>query len=157
MISSFIRAHGYTPGPTQRPIVAGIISGAIALVPALMIASIQRVLSSAAISLGAAESIARLGYAASLIAAGALYGWIFMRAANDRRGGWLFGIAYGFLAWTLGPSTLALWVTGRPLTTGVAAQLLLLAYLAYGLSLGVVYPHVGAFVRKRQSAASRKL
>jgi hypothetical protein len=122
-----------------------------------MIVSIQRVLSSAAISIGAAESLIRLGYAASLVAAGALYGWIFMRAANDRRGGWLFGIAYGFLVWALGPSTFALWVTGRPLTTGVAAQLLLLAYLTYGLSLGIVYPHVGAFVRKRESASSRKL
>ncbi len=37
-----------------------------------------------------------------VLLAGVLYGQMFQRAANDRHGGWLFGLAYGFLIWRPG-------------------------------------------------------
>ena len=33
----FLSAHGYDPGPTQRPLLAGALSGVIATIPAIAI------------------------------------------------------------------------------------------------------------------------
>lgn len=87
-----------------------------------------------------------LGYMAL---AGAIYGRIFMRAANDRRGGWLFGISYGFLLWMLGPGSIMPWLTGHPVLIGGAAQGLLIAHLVYGLALGALFPHVHRLVQRK--------
>ena len=35
MMSGFLDAHGYDPGPSQRPLLAGAIRGVIATVPAI--------------------------------------------------------------------------------------------------------------------------
>ena len=35
MIYDFLDAHGYDPGPSQRPMLAGAISGLLATVPAI--------------------------------------------------------------------------------------------------------------------------
>jgi hypothetical protein len=76
------------------------------------------------------------------IVAGAIYGRVFSRAANDPDGGWLFGISYGFLIWMVGPVTLLQWIFGRPLALGVAAIGMLAAHLIYGLALGLLFPVV---------------
>jgi hypothetical protein len=81
--------------------------------------------------------------------AGLAYGRAFMRAANDRRGGWLFGISYGFLLWMLGPTTLTLLFTGTPLVIGRPAQGMFAAHLLYGVVLGLVFPLVHDAVRRR--------
>jgi hypothetical protein len=83
--------------------------------------------------------------AASL--AGALYGGVFQGAASDRRGGWLFGISYGFLLWMLGPIALVQTVLGRPLATGTAAMGMLAAHLIFGLGLGLLFRQAHALVR----------
>jgi hypothetical protein len=80
--------------------------------------------------------------------AGALYGGFFQRAASDPRGGWLFGISYGFLFWMLGPVALVQTVLDRPLATGRAAMGLLAASLLSGLVLGLLFRQVHGLVRK---------
>jgi hypothetical protein len=34
-MADFLSAHGYAPGPTQRPLLAGAVSGLIATIPAI--------------------------------------------------------------------------------------------------------------------------
>jgi hypothetical protein len=81
------------------------------------------------------------GVGAGLLAGvGALYGRVFMRAANDARGGWLFGISYGFLLWMLGPFTLLPWITAHPPVSGGTARVLFAAHLLFGLLLGFLFP-----------------
>jgi hypothetical protein len=86
-------------------------------------------------------------YLAVATLGGALYGAVFRRAASDRRGGWLFGISYGFLLWMLGPVTLLQVVLGRPLAVGTAAVGLLGAHLLSGLILGVLFRPMHRVVR----------
>jgi hypothetical protein len=77
-----------------------------------------------------------------------IYGRLFSRAANDPRGGWLFGISYGFLLWMIGPVTLLQWWCGRPLALGVAAMGILAGHLIYGLSLGLMFPWIHKLLQR---------
>src|SRR5687768_12427764 len=104
-----MRAHGYLPGPTQRPASAGLLSGVVALAPSLSFAWYSGALTAAANGMGMRPPIAAGAFAMFAALGGGLYGRIFMRAANDGRGGWLFGIGFGFLLWMLGPGSLAYW------------------------------------------------
>jgi hypothetical protein len=153
MKSPFIRAHGYVPGPTERPISAGFFAGVVAFLPALAVAAIGGALSAAASDLRVATVTLILQLALLFSVAGAVYGWLFMRAANDRRGAWLFGLSYGFLTWMLGPATVLQWIFGRPIVMGVPAQFLLGTHLVYGLVLGLSFPHVGVMLRRRLRGA----
>jgi hypothetical protein len=94
--------------------------------------------------------------AAVLAAAGALYGRVFMRAANDNRGGWLFGISYGFLLWMLGPITVSQWVTGQPPVVSGAARALLASHLLFGLVLGFLFPHLHRLLMRRLRQGDEK-
>ncbi|MGB7160124.1 MAG: hypothetical protein WBD40_18805 [Tepidisphaeraceae bacterium] len=94
-------------------------------------------------------SLGAIVVAALAALAGRLYGRVFMRAANDRRGGWLFGIGFGFLLWMLGPSTVVYWMRHTPLATGRASQALFASHLLYGLVLGVAFPFVHAIIQRR--------
>src|SRR5215216_404963 len=137
-----MRAHGNTPGPTQRPILAGAATGSLAEIPAVLLLWWSGALVSATESLSLPTWIAVALHFLATTVAGAIYGRVFSRAANDRRGGWLFGISYGFLLWMIGPVTVLQWTLGRPLALGVAAMGILGAYLAYGLSLGLLFPWI---------------
>jgi hypothetical protein len=99
-------------------------------------------------SLGQPLWLVIAAYAAVLAGAGALYGRVFMRAANDGRGGWLFGISYGYLLWMLGPVTLVQWVMARPVLMGGASRGLLAAHLLYGLVLGLLFPRVHRLIQR---------
>jgi hypothetical protein len=141
-MNRFIRAHGYEAGPTQRPGLAGLLSAAIAEPPTLLLlwmAGALKPLAHAA-GLGLIEGVAV--HVALVLAAGALYGEVFQRAANDPAGGWLFGLAYGFLGWLLGPVTILQWLKGEPAIAGIAAQAVLGAYLSWGLLVGILFPIV---------------
>jgi Na+/proline symporter len=85
---------------------------------------------------------AGLAHVGMMLLGGVLYGGLFQRAANDWRGGWLFGLAFGFVLWMLGPIPLLQWVPDRPTLTGDPAIGLLLAQLLWGLVLGVLFPFV---------------
>jgi hypothetical protein len=138
----YMRAHGNTPGPTQRPMLAGALTALIAALPAVAVLSWSGALSSAMQTLSLAWWVILVLHSAAMIAGGAIYGRVFSRAANDVRGGWLFGISYGFLIWMVGPVTVLQWIIDRPIALGFAAMGILGAHLIYGLVLGLVFPSV---------------
>jgi hypothetical protein len=123
-------------------VTAGLITGCLALVPALALLWTSGGFAQAGNALGLPHGVVASCAAALFLAAGALYGRIFMRAANDFRGGWLFGISFGFLLWMLGPATFLQWFLGQPLAMGTSAQAIFLAHLAYGVALGFLFPLV---------------
>lgn len=139
----FVRAHGYDPGPTQRPLLAGGIAGALATVPtgAVLVAfgSFE----------AAAAEVLRLPLAwtaalvfASFILGGLLYGAFFRRAANDRRAGWLLGMAYGFVLWIAAPIVVLPLFRGPAMAGGLAATGIFVGFLAWGLVAGLLFPFV---------------
>src|SRR5437762_1463220 len=121
-MQAYMRAHGYTPGPTLRPRSIGAVSGAIAEIPAALVLWRTGAITSIARSLALNEATTLGLHWMLAIAGGLLYGQIFMRAANDRHGGWLFGISFGFLAWLIGPLTILQWALGGPVAVGTAAM-----------------------------------
>lgn len=145
----YMRAHGNTPGPTQRPIVAGAISAVFATIPASLVLWISGALDSLSETLGIAFQIVLVLYVLSMSIVGGLYGRVFSRAANDPRAGWLFGISYGFLIWMLGPVTALQLILDRPVATGVAAMGLLGAHLIFGVALGLSFPFVHRLLQRR--------
>jgi hypothetical protein len=138
----YMRAHGNTPGPTQRPMLAGAITALIAEVPAVGMLWWSGALSSAMQTLSVGLWVTLALHSAAMIVFGAIYGRVFSRAANDIRGGWLFGISYGFLIWMVGPVTALQWLIDHPIALGVAAMGILGAHLVYGLVLGLLFPLV---------------
>jgi hypothetical protein len=106
-------------------------------------------------STGLTPALVTAAAAAVLIAGGALYGRIFMRAANDHRGGWLFGIAFAFLLWMLGPASTISWILQKPLAIGTAAQGILAAHLAYGLILGSLFPWLHRRIQKPSTTPTK--
>ena len=148
-MNHFMRAHGYLPGPTQRPVLAGVVTGAGASVASLSLAWYLGALVAIAKETGVHPALAASAFVAVTLFSGALYGRIFMRAANDREGGWLFGIGFGFLLWMLGPSTVLYWLWHAPLVTGRASQAFFASHLLFGLLLGVAFPHVHTLIERR--------
>jgi hypothetical protein len=135
----FMRAHGQEPAPGQRPIVAGALAGLCAGIAMLPLLFFSESVASLTAALGVSNEVVAGAYPALTTIAGGVYGAVFRRAANDRRGGWLFGISYGFLLWMVGPITLLQAILGRPLATGIAATGLLAANLLSGLILGLLF------------------
>jgi hypothetical protein len=130
-----LRAHGLDAGPTQRPVAAGALTGLIAEAPtlALLVAfgSLERMSASAP-----ALTVA-IVHAVSMVLAGVGYGLLFQRAANDPAGGWLFGMAYGYLIWQAVAVPVLQWLPDAPLLAGKPALGLLLAHLLWGLLVGL--------------------
>jgi hypothetical protein len=151
----YLSAHGNTPGPTQRPYLTGAISGAVAAVPYVSILAFSGTLSRSAANFQAREGMISMIAAATMVPAGVIYAAIFKRAANDRRGGWLFGMSYGFLLWLVGPVTLWQLVTPRPFITGLAAIGLFGAQVTYGLVLGLIFPWIHAPLQQDLSEPPR--
>ena len=139
---SMLQAHGLDAGPTQRPLLAGAISSLVADVPAAAVFAAFGSLNALGAAFGMPIVAPGVVYAALMVLGGLLYGWVFQRAANDPRGGWLFGLAFGFMLWMLGPIPLLQWLSDRPLLTGFPAMGVLLGHLLWGLALGSVFPFV---------------
>jgi hypothetical protein len=135
-----LQAHGLDAGPTQRPLLAGAIAGVIATALVLAVLAGFQALDAPARAIGASVFAAALAYAGLMLFGGTLYGWLFQRAANDVQGGWLFGMAYGFVLWMLGPVPLLQWLPDQPILRGYPAAGLLLAQLFWGLATGVLFP-----------------
>ena len=145
----YMRAHGNTAGPTQRPLLTGAITGVLAFVPFELILRLS----------GAREAIGD-GFSLSIwlsmligglvmIAAGVIYAAVFKRAANDVAGGWLFGASFGFLVWMISPISVWQLITGRPVAVGTAAMGLFGAHIVYGLALGLIFPWVHFMLQSR--------
>jgi len=153
----FLGAHGYDPGPTQRPLLAGAISGIAATLPAMAIlyalgslrveAEIFRL--SPLLMAGAGLPV--------MAAAGAIYGRLFGRAANDVRGGWLFGMAFGFALWAAGAVMIIPLATGGKAPAGEAAIGLFLSLVVWGAALGASYPFIHRPLHERLETAARRI
>src|ERR671913_785639 len=139
---SMLQAHGLDAGPTQRPLLAGAVSAVIADLPAIAVLVPFGSLDALGRASGIATVLAGLAYGGTMLLGGVLYGWLFQRAANDPRGGWLFGLAFGFVLWMLGPIPLLQWLPDQPILHGYPAAGLLLAQLLWGLTLGVMFPPI---------------
>jgi hypothetical protein len=137
-----LQAHGLDAGPTQRPLLAGASGGVIATAPALVVLVVFQSLNEPARAAGTSVVSAGGAYVGLMLLGGVLYGWLFQRAANDPWGGWLFGLAFGFVVWMLGPIPLLQWLPDEPILRGYPAAGLLLAQLLWGFTLGVVFPPI---------------
>jgi hypothetical protein len=121
----------------------------VAVGPSMLLGWYSGALAAGANAMGSQPALAVIAAAGLAALAGGLYGRVFMRAANDRRGGWLFGIGFGFLLWMLGPSTVVYWMRHAPLATGRASQALFASHLLYGLVLGVAFPFVHTIIQRQ--------
>src|SRR5215213_149006 len=139
---SMLQAHGLDAGPTQRPLLAGAAAGIIADAPALAVLVAFRSLDATIQFTGTSPAIVALGFSTLLLIGGLIYGWLFQRAANDPRGGWLFGLSFGFVLWMVGPVPLLQWLPAEPILRGYPAAGLLLSLLLWGLALGMIFPSV---------------
>ena len=139
---SMLQAHGLEAGPTQRPLLAGAVGGLVASLPATAVLIVFGSLDALGQAARVSTAIAGIAYGGVLLLGGVLYGGVFQRAANDPRGGWLFGLAFGFVLWMLGPIPLLQWMPERPTLSGNPAIGMLLGQLLWGLALGAIFPFV---------------
>jgi hypothetical protein len=142
----FMQAHGLSTGPAQRPGLNGFLSALPAMLPAGFVVWFSGALAGLAEIFHTSPAGAAGLYAGMFALAGILYGKIFRRAANDRGGGWLFGLSYGFLLWALGPAA-AIQFLSTPVIVGHAAIGMLCANLAFGFFLGFLFPWVHCLTR----------
>lgn len=151
----YMRAHGNTAGPTQRPFLTGLIGALIAFVPFELIlrASKGRGAIADAFGLSLWQSTA-IGLVI-MVLAGIVYAAIFKRAANDCRGGWVFGASFGFVVWLLTPITLWQLISGHAVVVGTAAMGLFAAHILFGLVLGLVFPWIHFLIQSRLENANR--
>ena len=153
----FLTAHGYDPGPTQRPRLAGTITGVLASIPAIGMLYGFGSLGVEARILGLSELVT-MGAGWPLMAiAGAIYGRLFGRAANDKHGGWLFGMAFGFALWAAGAVMILPLVSGGLVPAGKAAIGVFLSLVTWGAALGVAYPFVHQPLHERIESAARRM
>src|SRR5690348_7471569 len=154
-MATFLSAHGYDPGPTQRPLLSGAISGVVATAPAVAILLWFGSLEVEAQILGLSTLLTLALGSVTMAIAGAGYSRLFGRAANNIHGGWLFGMAFGFALWAGGAVlVLPLFCGGKapagPAALGVAASL-----LVWGLATGILLPFVHHPLHESIEKASR--
>ena len=150
-----LSAHGYDSGPTQRPLLAGALSGLIATVPAVLLlhgfgalAVEARILKLPVLAtLGAGEVV--------MAVAGAFYAWLFGRAANNAHGGWLFGMASGFALWAAGAVLVLPLASGGQSPAGTAALGVFLSLIVWGLALGALLPVVHRPLQRNMEAGAK--
>jgi hypothetical protein len=156
-MAGFLSAHGYDPGPTQRPLLAGAISGVVATIPAIAILIAFGSLEVEARILGVSELMAVGVGLPAMAAAGAIYARVFGRAANNRRGGWLFGMTFGFALWAAGAVMVLPLASGGMAPAGEAAIGVLLSLIAWGGALGAVHPYVHRPLHERLETAAKRI
>jgi hypothetical protein len=123
-------------------LLAGAISGVVATVAAMGILLLSGALRVEAqiLRMSQGQTIA-IGCVVMALA-GAVYGRLFGRAANDPRGGWLFGMAFGFALWAAGAVMVLPLASGGMAPAGTAASGVFLSLVAWGAALGIVHPFV---------------
>jgi hypothetical protein len=153
-MAGFLSAHGYDPGPTQRPLLAGGISGILAAIPAVGVLYYFRSIFVEARILGLSVAMTLVCGFIAMAAAGAVYSRLFGRAANDRRGGWLFGMAFSFALWAAGAVFVLPIVSGGQIPAGPAALGLVLSLLVWGCALGLIVPLIHPYLHERLESVS---
>ena len=138
----FLAAHGYNPGPTQRPLTAGAMAGLLATAPAIALLHLLGSLAVEARILGWSVIATIVAGGLVMAVAGALYARLLGRAGNDARGGWLFGMAFGFALWAAGAVFILPLFGNGQLPAGSAATGVFLSLVLWGGSLGTLLPFV---------------
>jgi len=141
-MAEFRSAHGFEPGPTQRPLLAGAISGLLATIPAVAFLWAFGSLRVEAMILGIPETMTIVAGLPLMAAAGAIYSRLFGRAANDVRGGWLFGMAFGFALWAGGAVMVLPLISGGLAPAGNPAIGMFASLVLWGAALGALVPVV---------------
>ena len=156
-MAGFLSAHGYKPGPTQRPLLAGAASGLLGTAPAIALLHFFGSLQAEARILGLSVP-ATIGAGLAVMAfAGAVYARLFGRAANDVRAGWLFGMVFGFALWTAGAVLVLPAVSDGRAPAGEAAIGVFLSLVLWGAALGALVPFVHRPMHANlQQAAQRR-
>lgn len=154
-MATFLSVQGYDPGPSQRPLTSGAISGALAAIPAvpMLIGFDSLRVEGAILGLSAWTTLA-IGCVVMAVA-GAIYARMFGRAANNVHGGWLFGMAFGFALWAAGAVLVLPIVSGGRAPAGPAALGVALSLLVWGLALGILVPFVHRPLHEGLEKASR--
>ena len=150
----YMRAHGNTAGPTQRPLSTGAVSAIVAFIPFEIILQLSGARKAIAAGFGISVWTSMVISATVMIVAGLVYAAVFKRAANDRRGGWLFGASFGFFLWTIAPITIWQLLVARPMAVGTAAMGLFGAHVVYGVALGTVFPWIHSVIQSRMNDAA---
>ena len=141
-MAGFLSAHGYEPGPTQRPLLAGAIAGSIATVPAILLLHVTGSLAVEARIVGmSVVATVVVGWLLMAIA-GAAYGRLLGRAANDARGGWLFGMMFGFALWAAGAVFILAIAGNGQLPAGTPATGVFVSLVLWGGVVGAALPFV---------------
>ncbi len=155
MIHGFLDAHGYDPGPSQRPLLAGAISGILATVPAIgvLVAFGSLRVESDILGMSRWETLA-IGWVAMALA-GAAYARFFGRAANAVRGGWLFGTSFGFALWAAGAVLILPILSGGRAPAGAAAVGVVLSLIVWGVTTGILVPFVHRPLHENLESASK--
>ena len=155
-MAGFLAAHGYDPGPSQRPFLAGAISGLIGTIPAIGVLIAFGSLKVEAQILGMSRLLTiGVGWAVMAIA-GAAYARIFGRAANSAKGGWLFGMSFGFALWSAGAVLVLPLVSGGRTPAGHAAAGVALSLLVWGFATGILMPFVHRPLHEDLEKASKR-
>lgn len=142
LVQGFLTAHGYDPGPTQRPLLTGALGGLIATVPALALLHLFNSIAVEAEILGLSKFTTIALGEAGMAVAGTVYAKLFGRAANGTRGGWIFGMAFGFAIWTAGAVMVLPLASGGLAPAGSAATGVFLSLIAWGAALGCIVPYL---------------
>jgi hypothetical protein len=154
-MATFLSVHGYDPGATQRPLLAGAITGILATAPAVGILLWFGSLNVEAQILGLSPLLTLAAGWAAMAVAGAAYARLFGRAANNVHGGWLFGMAFGFALWAGGAVLVLPIISGGKAPAGAAALGLAASLLAWGLATGILLPFVHRPLHENLERASR--
>jgi len=155
-MAGFLAAHGYDPGPSQRPFSAGAISGVLATIPAIAVLLAFGSLKAEAEILGMSR-IATLGAGWVVMAmAGAAYARVFGRAANSVEGGWLFGMSFGFALWAAGAVLILPLLSGGRMPAGPAAAGVAASLLVWGAGTGLLVPFVHRPLHESLETASKR-
>ena len=145
----YLQVHGQHAGPTQRPVLAGLLSGFIAALLALAVLYFTD---------GLWRLPHRIGFSVTSIIAihitvatleGAIYGLVLGRAANAKHSGWLFGLCYGYLLWIIGPVMLFELIFSIPVARYDLGIPMIASHIVYGLALGVLFPYIHPPLHKR--------
>lgn len=155
-MAGFLAAHGYDPGPSQRPFLAGAISGVLGTVPAIGVLVAFGSLEVEAQILGMSRLLTLgVGWIAMAIA-GAAYARIFGRAANSPKGGWLFGMSFGFALWAAGAVLVLPLISGGRTPAGHAAAGVAMSLLVWGFATGILMPFVHRPLHEDLETASKR-
>jgi hypothetical protein len=155
MMYGFLAAHGYDPGPSQRPLLSGALSGILATVPAIGVLVAFGSLKAEAQILGMSPlATVAVGWVVMAIA-GAAYARFFGRAANAVRGGWLFGMSFGFALWAAGAVLVLPLLSGGRAPAGEAAAGVALSLIVWGFAIGMLVPFVHRPLHESLETASK--